>query len=185
MASQRCAGHQHFKQINKLSSYRKIFLIGMPGSGKSYQANLLSEQLNLPFIDLDEEIIKTIHQSISEYFASEGEDAFRKVERDVLQKTIEKHAEFVMATGGGTPCFYDNIDLMNNSGLTVFLDTPRETLLERISLSKSRPLMQNDPEKKLSELFEARYDIYKKARLSTSDTQPETLIRLIKDYFKS
>ena len=157
----------------------------MPGSGKSYQANLLSDRLNLPFIDLDEEIIKTIHQSISDYFASAGEDAFRKVEHDVLKKTIEKNSQFVMATGGGTPCFYDNIQLMNDSGLTVFLDTPRETLLERIRLSKSRPLMQNDPEKKLTELFEARYNIYKKARLSTSDPQPEALTQLIKNYFKS
>ena len=157
----------------------------MPGSGKSYQANLLSDRLNLPFIDLDEEIIKTIHQSISEFFAREGEDAFRKVEHDVLKKTIDNNSQFVMATGGGTPCFYDNIQLMNDSGLTVFLDTPRETLLERISLSKSRPLMQNDPEKKLTELFESRYNIYKKARLSTSDPQPEALTQLIKNYFKS
>ncbi len=168
-----------------MNTFRKIFLVGMPGSGKSYQANVLSEKLNLPFIDLDEEIIKTIHKSISAYFASEGEDAFRVVERDVLLKTIEAHSEFVMATGGGTPCFYNNIDLMNNSGLTVFLDTPRETLLERIKLSKNRPLMHNDPEKKLTELFEKRYQVYNKARLNTADPKPESLTRLIKDYFKS
>ncbi len=168
-----------------MSNYRKIFLVGMPGSGKSYQANLLSDKLNLPFIDLDEEIIKTIHMSISDYFANNGEDAFRTVERDVLTRTIENNSEFVMATGGGTPCFYNNIDRMNNVGLTVFLDTPRETLLERIKLSKSRPLMQNDPEKKLTELFEARHKIYSKSRLKTSDPQPEALTRLIKDYFKN
>ncbi|MBV6643076.1 MAG: shikimate kinase [Cyclobacteriaceae bacterium] len=168
-----------------MSSYRKVFLVGMPGSGKSYQANQLSDRLNLPFIDLDEEIIKTIHMSISDYFASQGEEAFRIVERDVLKKTIDNNSEFVMATGGGTPCFYENIDLMNSSGLTVFLDTPRETLLERIKLSKSRPLMQNDPEKKLSELFESRYEIYNKSKLRTSDPQPEALTQLIKDYFKS
>ncbi len=157
----------------------------MPGSGKTFQANLLSVKLNVPFIDLDEEIIKTIHQSISEYFSKEGEAAFRIIERDKLKEIIETHSEFVMATGGGTPCFYENIDLMNKSGLTIFLDTPHKTLLERIRLSKSRPLMQNDPEKKLSELFETRYDIYKKARLNTSDPDTEALAGQINAFFKN
>ncbi|XOV92022.1 MAG: shikimate kinase [Bacteroidota bacterium] len=168
-----------------MSSFRKVFLIGMPGSGKSYQANLLSEKLNLPFIDLDEEIIKTIHQSISNYFQTEGEEKFRIVERDVLKEQIEKNSEFVMATGGGTPCFYGNMDLMNMAGLTVFLDTPHDTLLERIKLSANRPLMHNDPEKKLKQLFETRYSIYRKARLNTSDPKPEALAELIKEFFKS
>lgn len=157
----------------------------MPGSGKTFQANLLSEKLNIPFVDLDEEIIKTIHKSISEYFKEEGEDAFRIVERDKLKEIIESHSEFVMATGGGTPCFYENIELMNQSGLTIFLDTPHDTLMERIKLSKSRPLMQNDPEKKLKELFETRYSIYKKARLSTSDHDTEALTGLINNFFKN
>lgn len=168
-----------------MSGYKKIFLIGMPGSGKTFQANLLSEKLNLPFIDLDEEIIKQIHQSISEYFKNEGEDAFRVIERKVLTEIIENKSEFVMATGGGTPCFYENIELMNNSGLTIFLDTPHETLLDRISMSKSRPLMQKDPEKKLTELFETRYDIYKKAQLSTSDADTEVLAKLINSFFRN
>ncbi len=157
----------------------------MPGSGKSFQGKLLAESLNLPFLDLDEKIIKTIHQSISDYFANEGEDAFRKVERAVLLKSIEDHSEFVMATGGGTPCFFDNLERMNESGVTVFLNTPHEVLLERIKLSASRPLMHNDPEKKLKELFEFRLQKYQKAQLATKDPNPEVLAKLIKDSLKS
>ncbi len=148
----------------------KIFLTGMPGCGKSTFGRKVARELNLDFIDLDKEIIKKEELSITEIFELKGEDHFRKIESELLKDISMANDNFVLATGGGAPCFYDNMDFMNDQGHTVFIDTPIDTLLERLSLSgiNKRPLIKKMGEDNLleglTEKLNYRLPFYKKAK---------------------
>ena len=122
----------------------KIFLIGFMGSGKTYWGRLLSLKLNVPFFDLDEQIVSNEGKSINEIFEEKGEEQFRLREKDVLHIITESHDSFVMACGGGLPCYFNNIDYLNQSGTTVWINTPFEVLCKRLVTEKSqRPLIKN------------------------------------------
>ena len=84
----------------------KIFLIGFMGSGKTYWGKRLSEKMDIPFFDLDEKIVEHEEKPITQIFAEDGEEYFRLLEKDVLHLLTESHETFVMACGGGTPCFF-------------------------------------------------------------------------------
>lgn len=128
----------------------KIFLIGFMGSGKTYWGKLLGEKLRVPFFDLDEQIVSHEEKSINEIFSSEGEEYFRLVEKDILHIIAESHDSFVMACGGGTPCYFNNIEYMNQAGTTVWINTPVNVLLERLINEKShRPLIRNFSDEQL------------------------------------
>lgn len=147
----------------------KIFLIGLPGSGKSTLGEELARQLGLQFIDLDAEIVKACGRSITAIFEVEGEAYFREREATALRNTIDKITDFVMATGGGSPCFHSGIDVMNTAGITVFLDVPVEVISGRLSAdAKSlRPLLSSDVEinslERLVKLREQRLKYYEQA----------------------
>ena len=122
----------------------KIFLVGMPGSGKSTLGIELASNLGLEFLDLDNEIEKYHGSNIKEIFTNEGEDNFRSLDKLQLEKSLYEFPAFVMATGGGTPCFFDNLELMKASGLVVFLEVPSETLNYRLTKGEgiqNRPLL--------------------------------------------
>jgi shikimate kinase len=122
----------------------KIFFIGFMGSGKTHWGRLVSEKLHIPFFDLDEQIVSHEEKSIAEIFADNGEEYFRLLEKDILHIIAESHENFVMACGGGAPCFYNNIDYMNQSGTSVWINTSIETLFQRLIKEKeSRPLIKN------------------------------------------
>lgn len=122
----------------------KIFLIGFMGSGKTYWGKQLSQKLSIPFFDLDEQIESHEEKSIQEIFATEGEEYFRLLEKDTLHIITESHSSFVMAAGGGTPCYYNNIEYMNRSGTSVWINTPTDMLFRRlISEKEKRPLIKN------------------------------------------
>jgi len=121
----------------------KIFLIGFMGSGKTYWGLQLSKKLNIPFFDLDEQVINTEGRSINEIFENYGEEYFRLKEKGMLHAITEGHDSFVMACGGGSPCYFNNIDYMNQSGATVWLNTPINTLYKRLLQEKNeRPLLK-------------------------------------------
>lgn len=121
----------------------KIFLIGFMGSGKTHCGLLLSRKLNIPFFDLDAQIILNEGKSIIEIFDEKGEEHFRLLERDALHIITKSHDSFVMACGGGTPCYFNNIDYMSQSGITVWINTPFEVLYNRLVLEKElRPLLR-------------------------------------------
>ena len=121
----------------------KIFLIGLPGCGKSTLGKQLSRKLNIPFIDLDVEIERSMDLPIKGIFKKFGEPSFRKTETAMLKNISVQREEFVMATGGGAPIFFDNMIFMNNQGRTIFIDVPVREIADRISRSnlEERPLL--------------------------------------------
>ena len=146
-----------------------IFLLGFMGSGKSYSGRALSEKFNLSFVDLDQYIEEKEGRTIREIFEKEGESYFRKIERECLHEMRDKELT-VISTGGGTPCFFDNMKWMNENGVTVFLETPAELLAKRlISEMEERPLLQDFSKKELinfiQKKLEQRNPFYHKTQL--------------------
>ena len=121
----------------------KIFLLGLPGSGKTTLGKELSVLLGLRFVDLDLEIEQDTGKKIREIFEERGEIYFRELESQALGAWCVSPSGFVMATGGGTPCFLNNMETINRSGKSIFLDVPPEVIAERIRHDghQERPLL--------------------------------------------
>jgi shikimate kinase len=121
----------------------KIFLIGFMGSGKTTLGRKLAARMNYEFIDLDHKLEQQVELSIAEYFSFFGEDSFRKLEKDVLQKTTYPE-NAIISTGGGLPCYFDNMDWMKANGKVVYLNLSPKTLADRLEAGKEeRPLLQD------------------------------------------
>ena len=147
----------------------KYFIVGYMASGKSTFGKELAKDKGLPFLDLDERVESREGRSISEIFAKEGEEYFRKREREILHEICNEADEFVLATGGGTPCFFDNMDYMNQVGTTVFLNTSPLVIVDRLKRQRAdRPLlaMYSDDELEffVREHLESRLSFYLKAK---------------------
>ena len=147
----------------------KYFIVGYMASGKSTVGKELAKDKGLPFLDLDECVESREGRSISEIFAKEGEEYFRKREREILHEICNEADEFVLATGGGTPCFFDNMDYMNQAGTTVFLNTSPLVIVDRLKRQRAdRPLlaMYSDDELEffVREHLESRLSFYLKAK---------------------
>lgn len=146
----------------------KIFLIGYMGSGKSTAGKKLAAKLGFEFIDLDKFIECETGKTIPEIFDEKGEAEFRALEHNALKKLITKEC-IVVACGGGTPCYYGNMDLMNNNGTTIYLKMSADSLASRLLNAKDkRPLIENKTEEELrsfiTEHLEKREDIYHQAQ---------------------
>lgn len=121
----------------------KIFLIGMMGSGKTYWAEKLKSLFELPAYDLDHLLESQEGKTISDIFAQHGEENFRKSEAKMLRTFKEKN-RFILSCGGGTPCYNNNMDWMNENGITIWLNEPVEILAERLIVeNKNRPLIKD------------------------------------------
>jgi shikimate kinase len=119
----------------------KVFLVGFMGSGKSTLGKKLSELMNVSFIDLDNRIEESEGKSVSEIFKERGEEYFRNLEAEALRKT-SRIRNAVIATGGGAPCFYDNMEWMNENGVTVYLKAEAGELYHRLLKEReTRPLL--------------------------------------------
>lgn len=145
-----------------------IFLIGFMGCGKTTLGKRLSRKLDYSFYDMDEEIEKKAGLSVSEIFSQKGEAAFRKMEREYL-KSLNPESDLVIATGGGAPCFGDNIELMNQLGITVYLKMSPVSLAGRLQKARSiRPLIEGLGDEALLEFIHERLKErephYKKAK---------------------
>ncbi len=128
----------------------RIFLIGFMGSGKSTIGRKLSEALDCPFVDLDEFIEKYAGKTISELFAI-SQTHFRYLEYNALQKVIELHPGAVIALGGGTPCYFNNMTRILGSGKSLYLRVSPEVLLDRLKEDATRPLLQDKTKDELLE----------------------------------
>lgn len=152
---------------------QKVFLIGMPGAGKSTLGRSLATLMNIPFVDLDKQIEIAEGISIPELFSQFGEAHFRSVEARELKKVLEQPDPLILATGGGAPCFHSNMDLLLKSGFSIFLDPPLQVLYDRLSQSKSRPLLRLDKnitlDEKLKIMLEKRLPFYSRANLRITE----------------
>lgn len=135
---------------------QNIYLIGFMGAGKSFVGNLLAEQLYCPFHDLDRDIEHLAQTSINAIFARHGEPWFRLLERRALHDSAFR-TPGIIATGGGTPCFFDNMDWMNRTGTTVFLDVSTDLLVQRLWPGRAkRPLIKDLSAEALAAFIDAR-----------------------------
>jgi shikimate kinase len=121
----------------------KIFLIGFMGCGKSTLGRKLATRLGYTLIDLDQQIEKITKSTVADYFAANGEDAFRQLESSTLKEYVYP-ANSIIATGGGTPCYFDNMDWMNANGLTIYIEMKPYALAKRLEQGiAKRPLLSN------------------------------------------
>ena len=158
----------------------KIFLVGMPGSGKSTLGKQLGDHLERNFFDLDEEIERMAGWTIPDIFQQLGEEHFRELEKGVLFMLIRLNEPAVISTGGGTPCFYDNMAMMNMAGVTIYIDTPLDTIVGRVMEDKSaRPLVAKMDNKNIIEemgkLYKKRLPHYEKAFFTTNSSLSEII----------
>jgi shikimate kinase len=167
----------------------RIFLIGFMGCGKTYWGKRLSEKLSMPFFDLDEKIEEHEGRTVAEIFAREGEEYFRLLEKDVLHLLTESHEGFVMATGGGTPCFYNNIDYLKKQGTVVWINCSTDCLYQRLVKEKDkRPLIKKIPDADLKDYIVKKYSGRKIYYQQANVILPEehiTLENLINKIFHS
>ncbi len=158
-----------------------VFLVGMMGSGKTTVGNILAQKLNYRFFDTDVLIERVMGQSVSEIFATSGEDSFRDMETQVLGN-LSAYTKSIIATGGGIVIKPANWSYLHH-GVVIWLDAPVEVILARLADDNTRPLLQEtDPEQKLNELLEKRTPLYSLADLQihiTADQTPETIANQI------
>ena len=162
----------------------KVVLVGLPGSGKSTFGRQLAKEMGFPFLDLDQLIEERYQLKISEIFSIHGEGTFREWESLVLQDTLKQDRAYILASGGGTPCFNDNMDLINAQSISVYLDVPLGSISRRLQTSKAqqRPLFQGldqgELTLKLKSLLVSREHFYSQAKikLSGEDFSAELLL---------
>ena len=147
---------------------RRIILIGYMGSGKTTVGKALSKETGMMFYDLDWYIESRMRKTVAQIFAEKGEEGFRKIEHNMLHEVAE-FENVIISCGGGTPCFFDNIEYMNSQGTTVYLDVPIERLFIRLSIARNkRPLIKDKNDEELRtfiiDQLAARAPHYSKAR---------------------
>ena len=161
----------------------RIFLIGYMGSGKTTVGQLLATQLGYGFIDMDNHIEGKLFKSISQIFTELGEDQFRLLEKQCLHEVAE-FDQVVISTGGGVPCFFDNMEYMNKQGVTVYLKLSSADLAERLEQSHAnkRPLLANRKGEELlhfiSEELAKREPFYSQAAFSVSGEIESTVSQI-------
>ena len=156
-----------------------IFLIGYMGSGKTTLGKALAKAMNKDFIDLDHYIEGRFHATVKQIFSEHGEDGFRDIERRMLQEVAD-FEDVIVACGGGTPCYFDNMEYMRTHGLTIYLTTPPERLALRLALPGSRakrPLIAGKSDEELldfvNEALAKREPFYNKAQMTFCSTKIE------------
>ena len=147
---------------------QRIILLGYMGAGKTTVGKQLAEELGLMFYDLDWYITSRMRRTVAQIFADDGEEGFRKIERNMLHEVAE-FENIVLSCGGGTPCFFDNMDYLNQQGDTVYLKAAPEVLYQHLKMGKGvRPLLLNKTHEEVEtfvrEQLEQREPFYAKAK---------------------
>ena len=147
---------------------RRIILIGYMGSGKTTVGKALSKEIGMMFYDLDWYIESRMRKTVSQIFAERGEEGFRQIEYNMLHEVAE-FEDVIISCGGGTPCFFDNMDYLNQQGDVVYLKATPETLYKHLLMAKvERPLLKDKTPEELiayiTEHLKEREPFYGKAR---------------------
>jgi shikimate kinase len=147
---------------------KRIIIIGYMGSGKTTVGHALSQDLNLPFYDLDWYIESRMHSTVKDIFDTKGEEGFRRIEHNMLHEVAE-FEDVIISCGGGTPCFFDNMDYLNQQGETVFLKCTPDVLYQHLKMGKTvRPLLLNKTPEEVREFINVqlkeREPFYNKAK---------------------
>lgn len=154
----------------------RIYLIGLPGSGKSTVGRQLSVALNYAFQDLDQDVEALAGKPITNIFASAGENVFRELEQRALRHTFSLE-NTIIATGGGTPCFFSNLDEMKANGTVVFLNPPVKEIMRRLQArqqQEKRPLMEGiQTADDFKNRFGARFPYYEQAHIIETAITPD------------
>jgi len=130
---------------------QNIFLIGYMGAGKTTIGKEVAKRLGWSFVDMDSFIENRYHKTISQVFTEKGEEFFREIERNILQE-VSQFENVVISTGGGVPCFFDNMDWMNRTGITVYLKMPVSELTQRlVDCKQERPLIKGKNKEELQQ----------------------------------
>lgn len=169
----------------------RIFLVGFMASGKSSVGKKLANKLELPFVDLDDYIEEKYNTTIRLLIYDQGMDKFREIEKESLERIIKQYENAVLSTGGGTPCYFDNMKVMNDSGTTVYLEVDIPTLVDRLMhAKKDRPLIWGKSRSDLTvyakELLSKRQADYEKAKYKVSgkNLKLDSIIELVKSQKK-
>ena len=146
---------------------KRIILIGYMGSGKTTVGKALSKETGMMFYDLDWYIENRMRKTVSQIFAERGEEGFRKIEYNMLHEVAE-FEDVIISCGGGTPCFFDNMDYLNQQGDVVYLKATPETLYKHLLMAKiERPLLKDKAPEELidyiTEHLKERAPYYEKA----------------------
>ena len=164
----------------------RIYLIGYMGCGKSSLGRRLSAFMSIQFVDMDHYIEERNCKTVPQIFEEEGEEAFRMKERKALEE-LSEFENIIIATGGGAPCFFDNMDLMNRTGKTIFMNIDPKILAERLLKSKTeRPLIKGKSKEELvtfiDETLKKRNEFYRKAQVQITepDIDLEKILELIR-----
>lgn len=167
----------------------KIFLMGMPGSGKTTVGKRLAKAMAYDFVDLDQYIEKRENCSINDIFRHQGEAYFRNSETEAIKEISLLTSKMIISLGGGTPCYNNNIDSLIKAGLCIYIKASEKLLLNRLENAKSqRPLFwgltKQKIEKKLQQMINARAPFYERAHLTTEavNFQEKNLIEEINKY---
>lgn len=165
-----------------------VYLIGYMGCGKTTAGKKLAKKLGYKFVDVDVLIEEAQGTTITNIFANQGEDAFRKIEQEMLSTTFELE-NAIIATGGGAPCFYNNMDKMNENGLTIYVEMSPKALISRLRGSlDDRPILKGKSEDELlgfiEEALQMRNPFYKKAKATVEglSLSAESLNAAIENY---
>ena len=137
---------------------KRVILIGYMGAGKTTIGKALAQELGVTFYDLDWYISTRMRKTIAQIFEERGEDGFRQIERNMLHEVAE-FEDVVISCGGGTPCFFDNIDYMNQQAPVVYLKAEPEVLYKHLAMSKNdRPLLRGKSQEELITFIREQLD---------------------------
>ena len=155
---------------------RRIVLVGYMGSGKTTVGKALSKETGMMFYDLDWYIENRMHTTVSKLFTERGEEAFRKIEYNMLHEVAE-FEDVIISCGGGTPCFFDNMDYLNQQGDVVYLKASPDTLYKHLLMAKvERPLLKGKSPEELIAYITEHYGPLTTPRSCTTSTAGEPVI---------
>ena len=162
-----------------------VFLIGFMGSGKSFAGRHLGEVLKIPCTDMDKHIEEQEKRTVREIFEQSGENYFRELEHQFLEN-LDTDQRLIISTGGGAPCFYDNMQIMNRKGLTIYLNRSKPVVMAQLMKGiEKRPLLQDKTEEEIWDFYDKKLSerkvFYEQAQIHAGDMNYLELADIIRE----